>query len=153
VRVALAAQGHPAIRGGSCAPYEDPAFPEASAHLNEVAQETRPHLQWLAAMVAFKAVVLEGLEVVFIVIAVGAGRGLLLPASVGALAAALLVLLIGALLHRAMARVPENTLKFAAGAILSAFGVFWTGERLGVEWPGQDLAILVFAAAFVVAGL
>jgi uncharacterized membrane protein len=51
--------------------------------------------------------------------------------------------------HRPLARVPENTLKFAVGVMLSAFGIFWTGEGLGVEWPGADLAIVVFAALFL----
>jgi len=51
--------------------------------------------------------------------------------------------------HRPLARVPENTLKFAVGVMLSAFGVFWTGEGLGVPWPGEDLAILGFAALFL----
>ncbi len=96
---------------------------------------------------------LEGLEVVFIVIAVGAGRGLLLPASLGALAACIVVLVIGAIVHRPLARVPENTLKFAVGVILSAFGVFWTGEGLGIAWPGEDLMILFFGGAFLVVGL
>jgi uncharacterized membrane protein len=51
--------------------------------------------------------------------------------------------------HRPLARVPENTLKFAVGIMLSAFGVFWTGEGLGVVWPGSDLAIVAFAAMFL----
>ncbi len=55
---------------------------------------------------------------------------------------------IGFVLHRPLARVPENTLKFAVGVMLSAFGVFWTGEGLGVPWPGEDLAIIAFAALF-----
>lgn len=71
----------------------------------------------------------------------------------GALAACLLVVLIGVIVHRPLARVPENTLKFGVGVMLSAFGVFWTGEGLGVDWPGQDLAIPVFAAIFLMAGL
>jgi len=98
-------------------------------------------------------VLLEGLEVVFIVIAVGAGRGLLMPASLGALAACALVLVIGAVVHRPLSRVPENLLKFGVGVMLSAFGVFWTGEGLGITWPGQDLALLLFAALFLAAGL
>ena len=89
----------------------------------------------------------------FIVIAVGAGRGLLLPAGLGALAACVLVLAAGAIVHRPLSRVPENTLKFGVGVMLSAFGVFWTGEGLGVAWPGNDLALLVFAALFLGAGL
>ena len=65
----------------------------------------------------------------------------------------LLVAAAGFALHRPLARVPENTLKFAVGVMLSAFGVFWTGEGLGVAWPGSDLAIVVFAALFLATGL
>jgi uncharacterized membrane protein len=107
----------------------------------------------MAGLAAFKAVVLEGLEVVFIVIAVGAGNGLLVPASLGALAACVLVLIAGVLLRRPLARVPENTLKFSVGVILSAFGVFWAGEGLGVAWPGSDAAALALALLFLLLGL
>src|SRR3989441_2038787 len=103
-------------------------------------------LDWLAGLASYKALLLEGLEVVFVVIAVGAGRGLLVPASIGALAACALVALVGLIVHRPLARVPENALKFTVGVMLSAFGLFWTGEGLGVSWPGADLAILAFAA-------
>ncbi len=89
----------------------------------------------------------------FIVVAVGAGRGLLLPASVGAVAACALVTVAGLTLRRPLERVPENQLKFAVGVMLSAFGVFWTGEGLGVAWPLGDLAIVVLAALFLGAGL
>ena len=108
---------------------------------------------WLAGMTAFKAVLLEGLEIVFIVIAIGAGRGLLVPAGLGALAACGLVVLAAAVVGRPLTRVPENTLKFAVGVMLASFGVFWTGEGLGVPWPGADLMLLVFAALFLAAGL
>jgi uncharacterized membrane protein len=77
---------------------------------------------------------------------------LLVPASAGALAACLLVAGAGFAVHRPLARVPENTLKFAVGVMLSAFGVFWTGEGLGVAWPGADLAIVAFAALFLAVG-
>ena len=110
-------------------------------------------LDWIAGLTAFKAVLLEGLEVVFIVIAVGAGRGMLGAAALGALAACALVLTIGAVVHRPLSRVPENTLKFGVGVMLSAFGVFWTGEGLGVDWPGHDLALLPLAGIFLLAGL
>jgi uncharacterized membrane protein len=109
-------------------------------------------LDWFAALASFKAVLLEGLEVVFIVIAVSAGRGLLIPASIGALAACLMIAGIGFVIHRPLARVPENTLKFAVGIMLAAFGVIWTGEGLGVAWPGADLAIVAFAALFLGVG-
>lgn len=88
----------------------------------------------------------------FIVIAVSAGRGLLIPASIGALAACLMIAGIGFVIHRPLARVPENTLKFAVGIMLAAFGVIWTGEGLGVAWPGADLAIVAFAALFLGVG-
>jgi uncharacterized membrane protein len=55
-------------------------------------------------------------------------------------------------MHKPLSKVPENTLKFGVGVMLSSFGVFWTGEGLGIEWPGADLALLVFAALFLVAG-
>jgi uncharacterized membrane protein len=132
---------------------ETSAFAKETAELREQARRQEAKLDWIAGLAAFKAVVLEGLEVVFIVIAVGAGRGLLLPASLGALAACLLVIVIGFAVHRPLARVPENTLKFAVGVMLSAFGVFWTGEGLGVHWPGEDLAIIGFAALFLIVAL
>ncbi|HEY7899944.1 MAG TPA: hypothetical protein VIC25_02045 [Caulobacteraceae bacterium] len=109
----------------------------------------------LAALAAFKAVLLEGLEVVFIVLAVGAGGGALTlwSAAIGALGACLAVVAVGLAVRRPLSRVPENSLKFAVGVMLSAFGVFWTGEGLGVSWPGDDLALPAFAALFLVAGL
>ena len=75
------------------------------------------------------------------------------PAALGALAACLAVLAVGVVVHRPLSRVPENTLKFGVGVMLSAFGVFWTGEGLGIDWPGQDLALLVLAAVFLATGL
>ena len=125
---------------------------QAATLIIEASRENR-RLDWLAGLATFKAVVLEGLEVVFVVIAVGAARGLLWPASLGALAALVLVLLVGLVLQRPLARVPENTLKFAVGVMLAAFGVYWTGEGLGVRWPGEDLALLVFAGLFLLAAL
>ena len=132
---------------------ENVAFAAETASLSDTTTPRRNGFDWLGGVMAFKAVLLEGLEVVFIVIAVGAGRGLLVPASLGALAACIVVLAIGAVVHRPLARVPENTLKFAVGVILCAFGVFWTGEGLGIAWPGGDLMILFFGAAFLFVGL
>jgi uncharacterized membrane protein len=63
------------------------------------------------------------------------------------------VFAVGFVIHRPLKRVPENTLKFAVGIMLSAFGIFWTGEGLGVPWPGEDLAILAFAALFLMVAL
>ena len=143
------------LRAASIIPFhdEDAIFAAETAELREDEGRRSKSLNWIAGVTALKAVLLEGLEVVFIVVAVGAGRGLLIPASLGALAACALVLTAGVLVHRPLSRVPENLLKFGVGVVLSAFGVFWTGEGLGIVWPAQDLALLLFAALFLGAGL
>jgi len=143
------------LRAASVIPLHDEAlaFATESEELRDKARRHEARLDWFAGLASFKAVVLEGLEVVFIVIAVGAGRGLMGAASMGAAAACALVVGVGFAVHRPLARVPENTLKFAVGVMLSAFGVFWTGEGLGVPWPGEDLAILGFAALFLFVSL
>ena len=94
---------------------ENAAFATETASLSDATTPRRSGFDWLGGVMAFKGVLLEGLEVVFIVIAVSAGRGLLVPASLGALAACIVVLAIGAIVHRPLARVPENTLNFAVG--------------------------------------
>lgn len=132
---------------------EDAIFASESAQLAEAANGRSASLDSIAGLSAFKAVLLEGIEVVFIVIAVGSGKGLLWSAALGALGACLAVLAVGVAVHKPLARVPENTLKFAVGVMLSAFGVFWTGEGLGVDWPGQDMALVAFAAAFLAVAL
>jgi uncharacterized membrane protein len=100
----------------------------------------------LAVITAFKAVTLEGVEVIVIVIGLGAVQGLLVAASLGALAACLLVVAAGLLLHRPLARVPENSLKFVVGIVMTAFGLFWFGEGIGSHWPFEDGAVLVLIA-------
>jgi uncharacterized membrane protein len=145
-----------ALRRGGVIPLHDEAaiFASETAQFGDAARRRQTRLDWLAGMTALKAVLLEGLEVVFIVIAVGmAGGLLLLPAAAGAALACAAVLAVGAIVHRPLERLPENTLKFGVGVMLSAFGVFWTGEGLGIAWPGQDLALLVIALGFLGAGL
>jgi len=113
--------------------------------------DARPGLDKLAFAVTFKSTVLEGVEVVFIVLAIGAGRAdLLWPASLGALAALLLVVALGLAVHRPLARVPENTLKFAVGVLLCAFGTYWAGEGMGYAWPGADWSLPGLAGGFLV---
>jgi uncharacterized membrane protein len=106
---------------------------------------------WPAIATAFNAVVLEGLEVVFIVIAVGATAGTLGYASLGAAAAGIIVIGAGAIARGPLARVPENALKFAVGIMLSAFGTFWTGEGFHDAWPGGDAALLWLIAGYALA--
>lgn len=108
----------------------------------------------IAFAAAFNITMLEGTEVVFIVIAIGAGHtGMLVPASLGAVAALLAVIALGLILHRPLARIPENTLKFIVGVLLSAFGTFWVGEGLHLEWPGADWSIPALVAAYLVLAL
>jgi uncharacterized membrane protein len=108
---------------------------------------------WGAIATTFNAVVLEGLEVVFIVIALGATAGALVAASVGAAAAGCVVTFAGFALRAPLARIPENLLKFGVGVMLSAFGTFWTGEGLGITWPGDDAALLWLVLGFLAASL
>jgi Ca2+/H+ antiporter, TMEM165/GDT1 family len=99
-------------------------------------------------------VLLEGVEIVFIVLAVSVGGADLQRVAIaGALAAALLVTVVAVAVHRPLTRVPENTLKFAVGVVISAFGIYWTGEGLGVAWPGQDLALPAIAAGLLIVAL
>jgi uncharacterized membrane protein len=108
----------------------------------------------IAFATSFQITMLEGTEVVFIVIAIGAGgTGLLLPASLGALAALLVVVALGLAIHRPLANVPENALKFVVGVLLSAFGTFWVGEGIGLIWPGADWSILALIVGFLATAL
>ena len=131
---------------------EGAAFARETRELSEAGREANG-FDWIGGLTAFKTVLMEGIEVAFIVIAVGAGRGLLALASAGALAACIAVAAIGAAIHRPLARIPENALKFVVGVMLSGFGLFWTGESLGVAWPGGDAAVLAFIALFLVVAL
>lgn len=106
----------------------------------------------IGAIVAYKAVLLEGTEVAFIVIAFGAGGAAALNAAiVGAIAAGIFVVILGAMLRTPLTMIPENWMKFGVGAILSAFGVFWFAEGLGAAWPGDALSILAILAVFLAA--
>jgi uncharacterized membrane protein len=140
--------------GGALALHDEAAaFAEETEALRRQAAAKDQAVDWLAGMTAFKAVLLEGTEVVFIVLAVGARPCLLAPAAIGAAAACVLVLAVGVALHRPLARIPENSMKFAVGAILTGFGVFWCAEGLGAPWPGGDWAIPGLVALFLAAGL
>ncbi|MEO8927710.1 MAG: hypothetical protein ABI306_11170 [Caulobacteraceae bacterium] len=131
---------------------EKAAFSKETAALRESIAHDKA-ADWLGGVVAFKAVLLEGTEVVFIVLAVGARPGLLVPAALGAAAACVLVLAAGLALRRPLAKIPENSLKFLVGGLLTGFGVFWCCEGLGAPWPGGDWAILGLVALYLAAGL
>jgi uncharacterized membrane protein len=143
------------LRAGGYKPLHD----EAAAYEKERAEAGSVPggsgaLDWYSFTVAFKGVFLEGLEVAFIVITFGAARshGVTIAAA-GAAAALVIVLGVGAAVRAPLSRVPENTLKFVVGLLLTSFGTFWAGEGAGVSWPGSDAALLVILALFALSSL
>jgi uncharacterized membrane protein len=126
---------------------EDAIFARESAAARAVGSQRRFAVtDWYAFTLSFKGVVLEGLEVAFIVVTFGANQGRIDLAVYGALAAIIVVVIAGIAVRGPLARVPENTLKFVVGAMLSTFGIFWGAEGAGVHWPGADAAIPVLLA-------
>lgn len=113
-----------------------------------------PGIDWTGFVVAFKGVFLEGLEVAFIVLTFGTHAGRFGPSAAGAGAAFILVAAVGVVIHRPLSRVPENAIKFAVGLALTAFGTFWGGEGIGVDWSlGDGMLPLLVASYGLVAWL
>ncbi len=121
---------------------EDATFVEETETAKHQPQDQRIGLDWYGFTLSFKSVLLEGLEVAFIVVTFGASAQRVDLAALGAVAALLIVLLAGVLLHKPLSLVPENTLKFAVGLMLSSFGTFWAAEGAGAHWLGNDASIL-----------
>jgi uncharacterized membrane protein len=117
------------------------------------AGEVRASFDAYAFTIAFKGVLLEGLEVVFIVLTFGANQHRIGLAAAAAGAAVLAVTAAGLAVHAPLARVPENTLKFAVGVMLTSFGTFWGAEGAGAHWPGGDAALLAIVPATLVFAL
>ena len=132
---------------------EDEAFRAERAQAAEAGDERRAGLDWYSFTVAFKGVLLEGLEVVFIVIAFGSAQGQLGLAAAGAAAAFVVVVIAGVLAQGPLSRVPENTIKFVVGLLLTSFGCFWGAEGAGVDWPGDELSLLGLIGFFAVVSL
>jgi uncharacterized membrane protein len=105
---------------------------------------------WYAFTVSFKGVLLEGLEVAFIVVTFGANQHNVPLAIVAAAAAIVMVVATGVAVRAPLSRVPENSLKFAVGILLTSFGTFWGAEGAGVSWPGNDAALLAVIAGITV---
>ena len=129
---------------------EGAAFAEERELAASASPGARAGMDWYSFTVAFKGVLLEGLEVVFIVLTFGAAQRQLPLAAAAAVAAVLVVAAVGVAVRRPLERVPENTIKFAVGLLLTSFGIFWGGEGAGVDWPGSDLAILGILAFLAV---
>jgi uncharacterized membrane protein len=107
-------------------------------------------MDWYGFTLVFKSVFLEGLEVAFIVLTFGSSQHSIPLATLGAVIALVSVAAIGLVVHRPLSRVPENAMKFAVGLMLCAFGIFWSVEGAGAEWPGADLSILGILGCLVV---
>ena len=134
---------------------------EASAYLREVsaARDAGASVRrgrvgdWYAFTLAFKGVLLEGLEVVFIVLTFGANQKDIGAAVIGAAAAIVVVTVVGFAVRAPLARVPENAMKFVVGIMLTSFGTFWGAEGAGVRWPGGDVALLVLVPVVALVSL
>ncbi len=131
---------------------EDAAYLKTRAAM---AGAGKPGFDAVAFGAAYQIVMLEGIEVVFIVLAISAGGpAFMVPAGIGALVAIAAVIALGAVLHKPLARVPENTLKFIVGVMLCAFGTFWVGEGIGIHWVYGDKALvgMIFGYGFLALG-
>jgi uncharacterized membrane protein len=141
----LRSSGHKALHD------EDLIYAKTVATLAGEAPGQAKRRDAVGFVVAFKGVLLEGTEVLLIVVSLGASSHRLGLAAASAGAAIVMVTAIGFALARQLREVPENTLKLGVGIMLTSFGVFWVGEGAGLRWPGSDLAILVLIAIFFVA--
>src|SRR4051812_45623767 len=130
---------------------EEEEFREQAEAARRAGQDTRMGLDWFAFVVSFKGVFLEGVEVVFIVITFGLNADNVPVAVVGALAAIVVVVALAVVVRTPLTKVPENTLKYGVGLLLTTFGTFWAIQGLGafsgtgdsLAWPGGDLAVPV----------
>jgi uncharacterized membrane protein len=140
------------LRASGYKPLHDEAaiFARELEEASAVASEQRAGLDWYGFTLAFKGVLLEGLEVAFIVVTFGSAQGRIGLAALGAGGALVLVVIVGVLVRAPLARVPENTLKFAVGVMLTTFGIFWATEGAGAHWPGSDASLPVVLAFVVV---
>lgn len=138
---------------------EEAIFEESQAELRARGEAITPRIEPFGVAMSYKAVLLEGLEVAFIVITFGSSAVSstisratgITSAAIGAAIAGLLVIGLGALVRAPLKQVPENTLKFVVGIMLTSFGTFWAGEGLGVNWLFADVFILVLVALYLLA--
>ena len=139
------------LRASGYKPLHDEAaiFAREAEEARSARSDVRAGLDWYGFTLAFKGVLLEGLEVAFIVVTFGSTQGNIGLAALGAGIALVLVATVGVLVRAPLSRVPENTMKFTVGVMLTTFGIFWATEGVGAHWPGDD-ASLPGVLAFVV---
>ena len=147
-KAVLRASGHKDLHD------EDAIFARELDSARNAAAEGRGMIEdWYAFTLSFKGVLLEGLEVVFIVLTFGANAHDVPLAALAAVIAVVLVVAVGVAIKAPLSRVPENTMKFVVGIMLTTFGIFWGGEGADAHWPGNDAALLVIAPAVAVYAL
>lgn len=136
---------------------EEAIYEHELAAIRARGEQPSTQINSFGVALALKSVLLEGLEVAFIVVTFGVSSAQtdaaksagLRAAALGAFAAVLVVIVVGALLHAPLRRVPENMLKFIVGLMLTTFGTFWAGEGLGVTWWGADAALIGLGAVYL----
>ncbi|MGH9058903.1 MAG: COG4280 domain-containing protein [Acidimicrobiales bacterium] len=142
-KAVLRASGHKALHD------EDEIFRRQLAAAQAASPERRGAVaDWYSFTLSFKGVVLEGLEVAFITLTFGSNQHDIPLAAVAAVAAVLVVAAAGVAVRAPLARVPENTMKFVVGVMLTSFGTFWGAEGAGAHWPGADAALLVLVPLY-----
>ncbi len=146
LRPAVAAQGDPAGRGSEGAPRRDRRPSSEETRRLPDGSALSEGFDSYAFAISFKAVLLEGLEVAFIVLTFGANQGDVPLAALAAVLAVVAVIVAGVLARAPLARVPENSMKFAVGVLLTTFGVFWGAEGAGASWPGGDASLPALVA-------
>ena len=147
-KAVLRASGYKALHD------EDAIFRGEVAAARTAARTSRAGVSdWWAFTVSFKGVLLEGLEVVFIALTFGSNQHDVALAAIAAVAAVLAVASTGIAVRAPLSRVPENTMKFVVGVMLTAFGAFWGTEGAGARWPGSDAALPLLVAAIAVFAL
>lgn len=137
---------------------EEAIFEQTMAEVRARGEANTARIEPFGVALSYKAVLLEGLEVAFIVITFGtsaiSNKALgIASAAIGAALAGLLVILIGALAQTPLKQIPENTLKFIVGIMLTSFGTFWGGEGLGITWPSSDVFLLVLVVLYLLTSL
>jgi uncharacterized membrane protein len=132
---------------------EEAAFEQERAAALAAGERAGPRLDGYAFAISFKGVLLEGLEVAFIVLTFGANQHRIGLAAAAAAVAVLLVAGAGVAIHAPLSRVPENAMKFSVGVMLTSFGTFWGAEGAGAHWPGGDAALLVIIPAVLAVAL
>jgi uncharacterized membrane protein len=133
---------------------EDAIYAAERDEARQAGTDMRAGVDWYSFTLSFKGVFLEGLEVAFIVLTFGSARAHGIPLAAAAAATALVIVVaVGAVVHAPLSRVPENTLKFGVGLLLTTFGTFWATEGAGASWPVEDASLVLLLAFYAVASL